>query len=73
MGAAMPADPGSFVKWIRVCAWCGVLLPEHEGSPRERDSSAVVTHGICPTCLDAWLRDFEPSLASRLTKDRHVA
>lgn len=69
----MPADSGCLPKWIRMCAWCGVLLPERDGSLRERDSSAVVTHGICPTCLDAWLRDFKPSLAARVTKDRHAA
>jgi hypothetical protein len=70
MGAAMPADSGSFPNWVRMCAWCGVLLPERDGTLRERDSSTVITHGICPTCLDAWVRDFNPSLASHLAKGR---
>jgi hypothetical protein len=72
MGDAMPADSGSFPNWVRICAWCGVLLPEHDGTVRECDSSTVITHGICPSCLEAWVRDFKPSLASNLTKDRRA-
>jgi len=60
MGAAMQADSGSFPKWVRMCAWCGVLLPESDGTLRERYSPAVITHGICPACRDAWFRDIKP-------------
>ena len=63
MGAAMQADSGSFPKWVRMCAWCGVLLPERDGTLRERDPSAVITHGICPACRDAWVREMKPDVA----------
>jgi len=67
MGAAMQADSGSFPKWVRMCAWCGMMLPEADGTLRERDPSAVITHGICPACRDTWVRDMklDPAPASR--------
>jgi hypothetical protein len=62
MGAAMQANSGSFPKWVRLCAWCGVLLPEPDGTLRERDPSAAITHGICPVCREAWVRDMKPDV-----------
>ncbi len=68
MGAAMQADSGSFPKWVRMCAWCGVLMPESDGTLRERDPSAIFTHGICPACRDAGVRDMKSDLVSALRR-----
>ncbi len=42
--------------WIRVCAWCGVLLPGPEPGPESGAVRPVTTHGICQPCRDAFLR-----------------
>ena len=46
----------SSLAWIRVCAWCGVVLPGPEPGPESAAVRPVTTHGICPPCRDAFLR-----------------
>jgi len=52
--------------WIRVCAWCGVVLPGPEPGPESAAVRPITTHGICPPCRDAFLRaPFDGGPASR--------
>lgn len=51
----MPADSEPSPVWVRVCAWCGILLPG-EGQPQDSGAGpALTTHGICPSCRDAFI------------------
>ncbi len=36
-----------------VCSWCGAVIAEGNGH------NGPVSHGICPTCLAAQLKDLE--------------
>ena len=62
MGPSAESSPA----WIRVCAWCGVVLPGPEPGPKSAAVRPVTTHGICPPCRDAFLRaPFDEGPASR--------
>jgi len=51
----MPADSEPSPVWLRVCAWCGIVLQE-DGQPLASAAiSAMTTHGICPICRDAFI------------------
>lgn len=65
-GNVMVAGSDSSPGWIRVCAWCGVLLPGAEPQPKSAAVQPVTTHGICPPCRDAFLRaPFDEGPAAR--------
>jgi hypothetical protein len=51
----MASSAESSPAWIRVCAWCGVVLSGPEPGPASAAVRPVTTHGICPPCLDAFL------------------
>jgi len=65
-GTLMVAGSNASPAWIRVCAWCGVVLPGPEPGPESAAVRPVTTHGICPPCRDAFLRaPFDEGPASR--------
>ena len=55
-GNEMVAGSDASPVWIRVCAWCGVVLPGPEPRPESAAVRPVTTHGICLPCRDAFLR-----------------
>lgn len=52
----MLAGSGPSPNWISVCAWCGIVLPGEEGPQDPMAGSSQTTHGICPSCREAFLR-----------------
>ncbi len=52
----MPADSGYSPVWMRVCAWCGIILPGDDVTPGPTSVSPRITHGICPDCRDEFIR-----------------
>jgi hypothetical protein len=52
----MPADSEPSKIWIRVCAWCRMVLSGENQSQDPAVGSSMTTHGICPSCRDEFIR-----------------
>jgi hypothetical protein len=58
VSGSTPYDPSQDAVWLTVCAWCDRVRRRGrwvEAGPSFRPQTHL-THGICPTCLDAVLQ-----------------
>lgn len=60
----MSADSEPSSVWMRVCAWCGIILPGDEVTPGPAGGLPLITHGICPVCRDEFIRAVAAEKAS---------
>jgi hypothetical protein len=61
----MPADSGFSPVWMRVCAWCGIILPGDDLASEFAGGPPRITHGICPECRDELIRAVAAERAAR--------